>query len=64
MAKKIIRFLISQQQLYADILIYSMLLVNNLELDVEEIVLRKLEQNKMNYSVEKAYGVKTKYTDL
>lgn len=48
----------------ADVLIYSMLLANNLELDIEEIVKTKLEKNKNKYPVEKAYSVKTKYTDL
>ncbi|PEZ83080.1 nucleotide pyrophosphohydrolase [Bacillus cereus] len=48
----------------ADVLIYSMLLANNLELDIEEIVKTKLEKNKNKYPVEKAYGIKTKYTDL
>ncbi|WP_186327231.1 nucleotide pyrophosphohydrolase [Bacillus cereus] len=48
----------------ADVLIYSMLLANDLGFDVEEIVKNKIEKNKSKYPVEKAYGVKTKYTDL
>lgn len=48
----------------ADVLIYSMLLANDLGFNVEEIVKNKIEKNKSKYPVEKAYGVKTKYTDL
>ncbi|OJE49371.1 nucleotide pyrophosphohydrolase [Bacillus proteolyticus] len=48
----------------ADVLIYSMLLANDLGFDVEEIVKNKIEKNNSKYPVEKAYGVKTKYTDL
>lgn len=48
----------------ADILIYSMLLANDLEFDIEDIIRNKLEKNKMKYPIEKAYGVKTKYKDL
>ncbi|WP_374978384.1 nucleotide pyrophosphohydrolase [Neobacillus driksii] len=48
----------------ADVLIYSLLLVNDLELDIDDIVNRKIDKNKRKYPVNKAYGVKTKYTDL
>ncbi|WP_429994102.1 nucleotide pyrophosphohydrolase [Metabacillus fastidiosus] len=48
----------------ADVMIYSMLLANDLNLDIEAIVKEKIEKNKMKYPIEKAYGVKTKYTDL
>lgn len=48
----------------ADVLIYAMLLANDLGLDVEKIVKNKIGKNEMKYPVEKAYGVKTKYTDL
>lgn len=48
----------------ADIIIYSMLLANDLELDVEDIVARKLEKNRKKYPIDKAYGIKTKYTEL
>ncbi|TKH06155.1 nucleotide pyrophosphohydrolase [Peribacillus simplex] len=48
----------------ADVLIYSLLLANDLELDVGEIIKNKLEKNKNKYPVEKAYGKKTKYNKL
>ncbi|MBT2736219.1 nucleotide pyrophosphohydrolase [Bacillus sp. ISL-7] len=48
----------------ADVIIYSILLANDLDIDIEEIVKDKIQKNKMKYPVEKAYSVKTKYTDL
>ncbi len=48
----------------ADILIYSLLLANELDVDVEEIVLRKLEINKNKYPIEKFKGISTKYNKL
>jgi NTP pyrophosphatase (non-canonical NTP hydrolase) len=48
----------------ADVLIYSLLLANDLELNIEEIINKKIEQNKRKYPIEKAFGVKTKYTEL
>jgi NTP pyrophosphatase (non-canonical NTP hydrolase) len=48
----------------ADVLIYSLLLTNDLSLDVTEIVHTKLKKNREKYPIEKAYGIKRKYTDL
>lgn len=48
----------------ADIMIYSMMLASNLNLDVEEIILNKLKKNNEKYPVEKSRGNKEKYTDL
>jgi NTP pyrophosphatase (non-canonical NTP hydrolase) len=48
----------------ADVLIYSLLLANDLGLDIDEIITRKIEQNSRKYPIEKAYGVKTKYNNL
>lgn len=48
----------------ADVLIYSMMFASNLELNVEEIILNKLEKNKKKYPVEKSKGNKEKYTDF
>ncbi|WJE49903.1 nucleotide pyrophosphohydrolase [Peribacillus frigoritolerans] len=48
----------------ADVIIYSMLLANDLNVDIAEIVNEKIEKNNIKYPVEKAFGVKTKYTDL
>lgn len=48
----------------ADVMIYSMMLASNLDLDVEEIILNKLEKNNEKYPVEKSRGNKEKYTEL
>lgn len=48
----------------ADILIYSYILAQKLEVNVEEIMHNKLEHNKQRYSVEKAKGNSKKYTEF
>lgn len=48
----------------ADVMIYSIMLASNLDLDVEEIVLNKLRRNNEKYPVEKSKGNKEKYTNL
>lgn len=48
----------------ADVMIYSMMLASNLDLNVEEIILNKLKKNKEKYPVEKSKGNKEKYTEL
>lgn len=46
----------------ADVLIYSLLMGNDLGLDISEIVNDKLEENARKYPAEKAYGRADKYT--
>lgn len=48
----------------ADIVNYSILLADKLNVDLEEIVLKKLEETRKKYPVEKAKGKSTKYTKL
>lgn len=48
----------------ADVLTYCIMLADKLDVDVEEIVLQKLEKTKQKYPVEKARGVSTKYDKL
>ncbi len=48
----------------ADVLSYCLMLADKIDVDVEEIVLSKLEKTKAKYPVEKAYGVSTKYDKL
>lgn len=48
----------------ADIIMYSMLIADRYNLDVNEIVLNKLHENEKKYPVEKAKGTYKKYTDL
>lgn len=46
----------------ADVLIYSLLMAADLNLDVDEIISHKLLQNEKKYPLEKAYGKSDKYT--
>ncbi len=48
----------------ADVIIYSQNLLDKLDLDVDEIVNMKMEQNEEKYPVEKAKGNAEKYTKL
>ena len=48
----------------ADVLNYCVQLCEKLGLDMDEILLSKLEKNAEKYPVEKARGRNTKYTDL
>ncbi|CAD2075199.1 nucleotide pyrophosphohydrolase [Phocicoccus pinnipedialis] len=48
----------------ADVLIYSIMLASNLELNIEEIILNKLKKNNQKYPVSKSKGTKKKYTDF
>ncbi len=48
----------------ADILIYSLMFADNLDLDVHEIIEEKLKLNAQKYPVEKSKGSNKKYTEL
>lgn len=48
----------------ADILNYCIVMADLLEVDLEEIVLKKLEKNRLKYPVEKAKGSAKKYNEL
>ena len=48
----------------ADVLVYSQNLLDKLELDADEIVNMKMEQNEAKYLVDKAKGNAVKYTEL
>ena len=48
----------------ADVLIYSLMLADNLSLDVNEIIEAKIKQNTEKYPIEKSYGSNLKYTEL
>jgi len=48
----------------ADILTYSLLLANKHHLNIEEIILQKLEINQHKYPVEKSKGSAKKYNEL
>ncbi|ODA41864.1 nucleotide pyrophosphohydrolase [Desulfosporosinus sp. BG] len=48
----------------ADILNYCILFADAYQLDLDEIVTEKINRNEKKYPVEKAFGNKTKYTQL
>lgn len=48
----------------ADVFTYCIQMALKLEVDPEEIILKKLEKTKKKYPVEKARGVSTKYNKL
>ena len=48
----------------ADVLTYCILLADKYDLDIEQIVLEKLEKTKAKYPVEKSYGRSEKYDRL
>ncbi len=48
----------------ADVIVYSQNLLDKLNLDVDEIVNMKMEQNEKKYPVEKTKGSSSKYDEL
>lgn len=48
----------------ADVLIYCLMLADNLRLDPESIIQAKLESNRAKYPIEKAFGRNTKYNEI
>ncbi|MDF9540371.1 nucleotide pyrophosphohydrolase [Bacillus cereus] len=48
----------------ADVLIYSILLADQMNLDIEEVIQNKLEKNKRKYPVKKSFGSNKKYNEL
>lgn len=48
----------------ADVISYCVMLADRIDVDLEEIVLDKLEKTKKKYPVDKAKGVSTKYDQL
>ena len=48
----------------ADVIVYCQDMLDKLGLDVDEIVMQKMEKNEAKYPVEKAKGSSAKYTAL
>ena len=48
----------------ADVISYCIMMADRLDVDIEEIVLDKLEKTKKKYPVDKAKGVSTKHDKL
>ena len=47
----------------ADVLIYCIDLSNKLNLDIDELIMRKMKKNKEKYPIDKSKGKSNKYTD-
>jgi len=48
----------------ADVIIYAILLADKLDVNLEEIIMKKMEKNSKKYPIEKAKGNSKKYTEL
>ncbi|WP_238883881.1 nucleotide pyrophosphohydrolase [Clostridium sp. YIM B02551] len=48
----------------ADVLVYCMHMADALDVNIEEIINRKMDKNEKKYPVEKAKGNSKKYTEL
>lgn len=48
----------------ADVLIYSILFADSINVDINQIITEKLEKNSTKYPIDKAFGKKEKYTEL
>lgn len=48
----------------ADVFTYCLMMADKLEVDPEDIILKKLDKTRKKYPVEKAKGVSTKYNKL
>lgn len=48
----------------ADVVNYCIVMADRLQVDLEEIILKKLEKNRQKYPVEKAKGNSKKYNEL
>lgn len=47
----------------ADVMIYSLMLAEKIDIDPEEAIWNKLEKNKEKYPVDRVYGSNKKYTE-
>ncbi|EXJ22515.1 hypothetical protein ADIAL_2101 [Alkalibacterium sp. AK22] len=48
----------------ADVLIYSIMLSNEMDLDLETIIKEKLKENEEKYPIDKSKGSNSKYTEF
>lgn len=48
----------------ADVIVYCLHMADALEVDIEEIINKKMDKNEAKYPVEKARGNSKKYTEL
>lgn len=48
----------------ADVLIYSYMMADNLDLNIDEIIAEKIKNNELKYPISKSKGLAKKYTEL
>ena len=48
----------------ADVVIYALLMSNELRINLEQAIKEKIQKNKQKYPVNKSFGTSKKYTDL
>ncbi|WP_066051314.1 nucleotide pyrophosphohydrolase [Robertmurraya korlensis] len=48
----------------ADVVIYALLISNELEINLEQAIKEKIHKNRQKYPVNKSFGSSKKYTDL
>lgn len=48
----------------ADVLMYLMMLSDDLDIDLYDAIIKKIEKNKLKYPVDKSKGNNKKYTDF
>lgn len=48
----------------ADVFVYCIHMADAMGVDIEEIILKKMQKNAMKYPIEKAKGTSKKYTEL
>lgn len=48
----------------ADVFIYAITMAHDLELDIQEVINRKLVKNSKKYPIDKSYGTNKKYTEF
>lgn len=58
------KHLVNIKEELADVLIYSVLFAEAIGVDIDEVILNKIDINGQKYPVEKAFGKKEKYTEL
>lgn len=48
----------------ADVMVYCLHMADSLEVNIEDIIKKKMDKNEIKYPVEKAKGTSKKYTEL
>ena len=57
-------FIQCEEEEIADILIYILIFSDKLNLNLSEIISKKIEKNEHKYPIKKSYGTSKKYTEF